>query len=114
MRSEIIRIINSSDTSGTLTVRVGSTFYKNGGSIIQVKQFVQHNDFKFVKKVPDYDFSLIELVEPLNFTDQIQPIALPASDKLIVDGTLCLISGWGKRFKSQLKLNCINQCMVFE
>lgn len=37
-----------------------------------------------------------KLTDQLNFTSSIQPITLPNSDTEIEDGTICLVSGWGK------------------
>lgn len=82
-----------------LTVRVGSSYHANGGFVVKLKRIVDHKKFKFVEKVPHYDFSLFELAEPLKFTDQIQPIALPIAYEEIPDGTMCMISGWGKRIE---------------
>lgn len=49
---------------------------------VKVKRIINHENYKF----PDYDFSLLELAEPLNFDDKIQPIALPNADLQIRDG----------------------------
>lgn len=43
----------------------------------------------------DYDIGLIELKKPLNFTDQVQPISLIDENDKILDGTKCLVTGWG-------------------
>lgn len=44
----------------------------------------------------DFDFSLLELSEPLQFNDKVQPVALPEEDLEVPDGSMCEISGWGK------------------
>lgn len=36
---------------------------------------------------------MLELDEPLQFSETIQPIALPDED--VDDSTICLVSGWG-------------------
>lgn len=76
------------------TIRVGSTDNSNGGSIVPIKRFIRHE--KYNAPITDYDFALLELNEPLNFTNLVQPIALPAANFIIEDGTMCKASGWGE------------------
>lgn len=76
-----------------MTVRVGSSFYASGGSIIKVKKVIIHEKNNYL----DYDFSLIELAQTLTFTDKIQPISLPDADIAVPDSTEALVSGWGKQ-----------------
>lgn len=76
------------------TVHVGSSHKQSDGSIIKVKMNIHHNFYN--SYTSDFDIALIELVEALKFTDKIQPIALPSGNTLIEDGTLGLVTGWGK------------------
>lgn len=77
----------------SITVRVGSKSSRKGGSVVEVNQIIQPTEYDPPNH--DYDFSLLELAEPLNFTNRIQKIALPNATDLIKDGSICLISGWG-------------------
>ncbi|XP_051966125.1 suppressor of tumorigenicity 14 protein-like [Xyrauchen texanus] len=43
----------------------------------------------------DYDISLLELSQPLNFTNTVHPICLPAPSHLFASGTSCFVTGWG-------------------
>lgn len=43
----------------------------------------------------DYDFSLLELEESIEFNEQTQPIALVDKDQVLIDNTMCLVTGWG-------------------
>ncbi|XP_051521960.1 suppressor of tumorigenicity 14 protein homolog isoform X1 [Myxocyprinus asiaticus] len=43
----------------------------------------------------DYDISLLELSQPLNFTNTVRPICLPAPSHLFAAGTSCFVTGWG-------------------
>lgn len=85
----------SSTPANAFAIRVGSS-QQNGGKLIGVKRIINHEKFNMI--FPDYDFTLLELAEPLTFTDSIQPIALADADLKIDDGTTCLISGWGIYF----------------
>lgn len=80
----------------SLGIRVGSSQKRSGGSIMNVKNVFIHQDYKGF----DYDFSILELTEPLEFNEQIQPIALPNEDTIVKDGALCLVSGWGNTHNS--------------
>lgn len=75
----------------SLKVRVGSSQKRSGGSTVNVKTVFRHKDYKGF----DYDFSILELSETLNFTKQVNEIALPNEDTIVKDGALCLVSGWG-------------------
>ncbi|XP_041037089.1 serine protease hepsin [Carcharodon carcharias] len=41
------------------------------------------------------DIAILHLQVPLNFSDHIQPLCLPAFGQRLVDGTLCSVTGWG-------------------
>lgn len=75
-------------------VRVGATHKYNDGQLVTAQKVIIHE--KFAASVEDYDYALIQLDEPLQFTDAIQPIPLPnVGDAPTGPGTVCLISGWG-------------------
>lgn len=76
-----------------LSVRVGSSTQANGGSVLQMSRIIMHPNYDSVKT--NFDFGLLELAKPLNFTDKIQPIAIPNADLKIADETVCITSGWG-------------------
>lgn len=76
-----------------LQIRAGSEKYRSGGVIIQVKKIIQHEDFDY--NTIDFDFSLLLLDEKFEFSETIQPIALPKQDEPVEDGTMSLVSGWG-------------------
>lgn len=95
MRPLIDNYINfSNKLPENLAVRVGSPAHRRGGLIIKVKRFFQHPQFNSMQ---DFDFSIYELVEPLNFTKRVHSIALPDANDEFPDGTLCRVSGWGNR-----------------
>lgn len=77
------------------SVRVGSSYRNKDGQIVRIRKFIRHENYTLYPEPIDYDFALLELDETLNFTDKIQPIALPDFDAKIQDGTLSLVSGWG-------------------
>uniref|UniRef100_UPI00398E814E serine protease hepsin-like n=1 Tax=Pristiophorus japonicus TaxID=55135 RepID=UPI00398E814E len=41
------------------------------------------------------DIAVLRLQAPLNFSDYIQPLCLPAIGQPVVDGTMCSVTGWG-------------------
>uniref|UniRef100_U5EZJ4 trypsin n=1 Tax=Corethrella appendiculata TaxID=1370023 RepID=U5EZJ4_9DIPT len=76
-----------------LRVRVGSSRHASGGQIVSLKRITQHPQFDY--STIDYDFSLLELAQPLQFDNNRQPLGLPEQDEPVADGTLCIVSGWG-------------------
>lgn len=61
---------------------------------MKLKKYITHPKYNAGRF--DYDFSLLELEETLQFGDKIQPVALPQDDLEILDDTMVEISGWGK------------------
>ncbi|MDR1339441.1 MAG: serine protease, partial [Prevotellaceae bacterium] len=71
-----------------LEVHVGGTS-ESDGKYRRVHRFIQH---------PDFDITLLELSEPLDFDSNIQPIDYKTcmDESLYVPGTDAVIYGWGK------------------
>lgn len=70
---------------------------------MQLQSINQHENFN--SPYHEYDFSLLQLAEPLNYTSRIQPIELPALDDVFEDRQHCVVSGWGKnRLKVQSRM----------
>lgn len=77
-----------------LEVRVGSSFHAKEGEIFKVKRFISHPYYKDLKI--DFDYSLIELEEPIAFDETKQAIQLNGGEEPhFSDKTLCFVSGWG-------------------
>lgn len=74
-------------------MRVGSSYHAYGGKLVPVKTIIRHENYD--PYVIDFDFSLIELKKPLQFTESIQPVALPEQDFKVPSGGACSVSGWG-------------------
>ncbi|XP_036393922.1 suppressor of tumorigenicity 14 protein homolog [Megalops cyprinoides] len=59
----------------------------------KLKTVITHPDYN--QMTFDYDISLLELSEPLEFTNTIHPICLPASTHVFPAGMPCWVTGWG-------------------
>lgn len=77
----------------TILVRIGSTNHGNGGTTHKVKRIVQHKQYN--GRTIDYDFSLLELEDTIDFSEQAKPVALPGAEERVADNTTCLVTGWG-------------------
>lgn len=82
------------DTEPYLQIRIGSANNEYGGLTIEISRIVVHENWDPNKM--DFDYALLKLRKPFNFTDKVKPIALPSSNDTLPDGTLCEVSGWGK------------------
>ncbi|KAE8288664.1 Suppressor of tumorigenicity 14 protein-like protein [Larimichthys crocea] len=58
-----------------------------------LKRIISHPDYN--QMTFDYDIALLELSEPLEFTNTIQPICLPSSSHVFPAGMSCWVTGWG-------------------
>uniref|UniRef100_A0A8C7RSX3 ST14 transmembrane serine protease matriptase n=1 Tax=Oncorhynchus mykiss TaxID=8022 RepID=A0A8C7RSX3_ONCMY len=63
-----------------------------GASIISNLPHTQHY---YNQMTYDYDIALLELSQPLEFTNTIHPICLPARSHLFPAGMSCWVTGWG-------------------
>uniref|UniRef100_A0A8C4EZX1 ST14 transmembrane serine protease matriptase n=1 Tax=Dicentrarchus labrax TaxID=13489 RepID=A0A8C4EZX1_DICLA len=67
--------------------------YKQDNVRRPVKRIISHPDYN--QMTFDYDIALLELSEPLEFTNTIQPICLPSSSHVFPAGMSCWVTGWG-------------------
>ncbi|XP_044063592.1 suppressor of tumorigenicity 14 protein [Siniperca chuatsi] len=68
--------------------------YKQDGVQLRLlKRIISHPDYN--QMTFDYDIALLELSAPLEFTNTIQPICLPASSHVFPAGMSCWVTGWG-------------------
>lgn len=58
-----------------------------------LKRIVSHPNYNTMTF--DYDIALLELSEPLKFSNTIQPICLPSSSHVFPAGMSCWVTGWG-------------------
>ncbi|KAM4735764.1 suppressor of tumorigenicity 14 protein isoform 2-T2 [Anableps anableps] len=70
-----------------------SQYKTEEAQICKVKRIVPHPDYNPMTN--DYDISLLELSEPLKFSNTIQPICLPSSSHVFPAGMSCWVTGWG-------------------
>jgi len=86
------------DKQPSIAVRLGSHDILNPPKtqvIIDSTQYVIHKDFLDAKTFVLNDIAIIKLKKPVNFTDTIQPIRLPAQTDVVPDGTVLTAAGWG-------------------
>lgn len=76
------------------TVRIGSTLKQKGGTLHKVKRIVQHKQYN--GRIVDFDYSLLELVDSIQFNEASQPISLPEEQDRVEDNQTCLVTGWGE------------------
>ncbi|XP_069679942.1 trypsin alpha-like [Periplaneta americana] len=79
----------SGEALSDLSIRVGSTYKEEGGSVHSVEKVVIHSQYSG----EDYDIALIKVSQPFVYSDSVQPISLtsvaPATETPVV------VSGWG-------------------
>lgn len=95
-------------------MRVGSSYHAKDGPIIKVKMI--HDHPMYIDTEVDYDFSLLELSEPLKFNDKIKAIKLASEGLTIEDGTSLRVTGWGKlklKLLHNRKSNTYMMCQYF-
>uniref|UniRef100_A0A3Q3IC56 Zmp:0000001114 n=1 Tax=Monopterus albus TaxID=43700 RepID=A0A3Q3IC56_MONAL len=68
--------------------------YKQDGVLRRsVKRIITHPNYD--RMTFDYDIALLELSEPLKFSNTIQPICLPSPSHVFPAGMSCWVTGWG-------------------
>uniref|UniRef100_A0A1A9UT39 Peptidase S1 domain-containing protein n=1 Tax=Glossina austeni TaxID=7395 RepID=A0A1A9UT39_GLOAU len=76
--------------AASLLVRVGSLDWSNGGDLLKVKRVVIHDDNGYFKN----DVALLELDEPLKFSEHIQSIEMSKDE--VPSGAEVIVTGWGR------------------
>ncbi|XP_077292113.1 trypsin-7-like [Arctopsyche grandis] len=75
-----------------LTVRAATSFHGQGGIQHKVKTIIRHEDYLGY----DNDIALLELKDPLEFNNMIQPIKIPKQNEFLKPGIIAVAIGWGK------------------
>ncbi|KAM3613535.1 uncharacterized protein V6R79_001070 [Siganus canaliculatus] len=85
--------------------------YKQDGVLRRpVKRIISHPDYN--QMTFDYDIALLELSEPLVFSNTIQPICLPASSHVFPAGMACWVTGWGALREGGQKAQLLQKASV--
>lgn len=82
---------------GAYFVRLGdhhSEIYENSEIEIYIENWFIHEDFR-KGQLMNNDIAVIQLKQPIQFTNYIQPICLPNKETRYEPGKNCTISGWG-------------------
>lgn len=74
-------------------VRAGTLNPMSGGQLGRIRRIFVHPQFNFDEAV--YDFAMLKLEKPLQFSQFIRPIALPIKNSDILEGSLT-VTGWGR------------------
>uniref|UniRef100_A0A665W3E0 Suppressor of tumorigenicity 14 protein homolog n=1 Tax=Echeneis naucrates TaxID=173247 RepID=A0A665W3E0_ECHNA len=75
-----------------------------------LKRIISHPDYN--QMTFDYDIALLELSEPLEFTNTIQPICLPSSSHVFHAGMSCWVTGWGALREGGQKAQLLQKASV--
>ncbi|XP_061144671.1 suppressor of tumorigenicity 14 protein homolog isoform X1 [Syngnathus typhle] len=75
-----------------------------------VKRIISHPDYN--QMTFDYDIALLELSEPLQLTNTIQPICLPAPSHVFPAGMSCSVTGWGANREGGQKTQLLQKASV--
>lgn len=94
----------------SLKFRIGSKKYASGGRMVNVKRIVIHERWNSYKI--DFDYALLELSEPVTFSEQVRPIELPSVNDVIPDESLCQVSGWGNTLNSSESKEILREATV--
>nr|XP_020493044.1 suppressor of tumorigenicity 14 protein homolog [Labrus bergylta] len=86
--------------------------YKEDDSVQhrKLKRIISHPDYN--QMTFDYDIALLELSQPLEFTNTIQPICLPSSSHVFPAGTPCWVTGWGALREGGQKAQLLQKASV--
>ncbi|XP_069552334.1 suppressor of tumorigenicity 14 protein homolog [Brachyistius frenatus] len=87
-----------------------SLFKQDGIQLRPLKKIISHPDYN--QMTFDYDIALLELSSPLEFTNTIQPICLPASSHVFPAGMSCWVTGWGALREGGQKAQVLQKASV--
>lgn len=81
-----------------VSIRSGTSKRASGGDLLKIKQFTRNPMFSASQL--DYDVAVIELAEPMVFTDFRRAVQLAEAEPVV--GQNVTVSGWGKTAVSRL------------
>lgn len=81
------------DDSNEIKVRLGSANKSSGGVVIDVIDVITHPQYS--TESGHYDAAVLKLLQQVNFTNKIQPIALADYKDEPEAGSIVVASGWG-------------------
>lgn len=85
--------------------------YKQDGVLHRkVRKIISHPNYNMMTY--DYDIALLELSEPLVFSNTIQPICLPAASHVFPAGMSCWVTGWGAMREGGRKAQVLQKASV--
>ncbi|XP_014226200.2 serine protease SP24D-like [Trichogramma pretiosum] len=88
------------DPNSYVEIRAGSTNWKSGYTKFDVRRVAHSPDYRKDSVVGDV--AIIQLKEPVTFTEKIKPIGLPNLNADVPTGTFVWIAGWGSNITSPL------------
>ncbi|XP_055708985.1 vitellin-degrading protease-like [Phlebotomus papatasi] len=75
-------------------IRVGSTYINREGIVATLIDVTLHPQFDV--DTYNFDVAVIQICDCFTWTERIQPIALPAANQHTPEGSLGLVTGWGR------------------
>ncbi|XP_077312344.1 chymotrypsin-like elastase family member 2A [Lithobates pipiens] len=69
--------------------------WETGQKTISVVKLINHPNWNPNWLSGGHDISLLKLAEPVEFSDTIQPVCLPAPGRILEQNTGCYVTGWG-------------------
>lgn len=91
--NQIITAAHCVTSVTTRFIRAGSTFFNTGGQLIQVASSVIHP--RFNRQNLDFDIAILNLVSPLQFNENCQPIKWGRLHSMPRPGDMVNVTGWG-------------------
>ncbi|XP_056300794.1 suppressor of tumorigenicity 14 protein homolog isoform X2 [Pseudoliparis swirei] len=85
-------------------------YKQDGVQLRRLKKIISHPDYN--QMTFDYDVALLELSEPLEFTNTIRPICLPAASHVFPAGMSCWVTGWGALREGGSTAQLLQKAMV--
>ena len=84
----------STTNASMIKIAAGSTYIPQPEKLLSVKRI--HNHENYNQSTFENDLSILELLEPLKFSEKIIPACLPTEDKPLRILEFCDVSGWGQ------------------
>lgn len=85
---------NNANQLSSWSVRAGSSYWANGGQLVQLQYVVRHAQYN--PNTYDFDIAIIKLASALTFNTAVQPVVLAQTDSVLSAGQSIQVSGWGR------------------
>ncbi|XP_069030943.1 enteropeptidase-like [Embiotoca jacksoni] len=102
--------VHIQDWTAVLGLHSRSNRYEASVQIREIDRVIIHRDYN--RRTKQADIAMMHLQQPVDFTQWVQPVCLPARGQNFAIGRICYIAGWGRDAEDGVRPDILQQARV--